>query len=138
MPAITEKNYTHEQPYIICCADDPVAVEMEINLEGWTVGDGWSHSLPSQQLANGDWKLFVMRRGWPSCGLAGCSRAARFVDAAGVGFCPGDWNQGLFGEDVQVADGLMSFDPDWRVAPDIWIDGLSPSSEDAAVEEVSG
>lgn len=56
---LIEKHYDDEHPHIICPVEDPVAVEQEINRDGWTVGENWSHSDPAQKQADGRWKLYV-------------------------------------------------------------------------------
>jgi hypothetical protein len=58
---VVEKYYGDDRPHIVCLVDDPVAVERDINLDGWTVGENWSSSDPSQKQPDGRWKLYVMR-----------------------------------------------------------------------------
>ena len=53
------KHYNAEYPHIICPVHDPVAVEREINADGWTVGENWSHSDPEQEQPDGRWILYV-------------------------------------------------------------------------------
>ena len=54
-----DKHYDAKHPHIVCPVYDPVAVEREINTDGWTVGMNWCCSGPEQEQPDGRWLLYL-------------------------------------------------------------------------------